>query len=96
LALVGQDADFPHGPVRSVAEAFEDEQVSHREMVQTREHPSAGQIRLVGPAVKLSRTPAKIQSPPPLIGEHTDAVLKRLLQLSDEQIQALRREQVIA
>lgn len=65
-------------------------------MIQTCEHPTAGQIRLVGPAVKLSRTPAKIQSPPPLIGQHTDVVLKRLLQLSDEQIQALRREQVIA
>jgi crotonobetainyl-CoA:carnitine CoA-transferase CaiB-like acyl-CoA transferase len=69
---------FPSGPVRSIQEAFEDEQVLHRDMVQEVQHPTVGPLKLVGPPVKYSRTPAAIHLPPPLLGEHTRSVLQTL------------------
>jgi crotonobetainyl-CoA:carnitine CoA-transferase CaiB-like acyl-CoA transferase len=67
-------AGIPAGPVRTVAEVLEDPQILAREMVSTVEHPSIGELRLVGIPFKFSSTPASIRRPPPLLGEHTAEV----------------------
>lgn len=67
-------AGIPVGPLRTVAEVFEDPQVHAREMVVSVEHPSIGELRLVGIPFKFSDTPATIRRPPPLLGEHTAEV----------------------
>ena len=54
------------------------------------EHPTAGRIRLPGVPVKFAGTPARIQGPPPRLGEHTDAVLRQVLGLGDAEIAELR------
>jgi len=72
------DADVPCGPVNSLAEVFADPQVRHNEMVCTVDHPEAGKITIPGIPIKLSRTPGAICSPPPLLGEHTEAILRNL------------------
>jgi crotonobetainyl-CoA:carnitine CoA-transferase CaiB-like acyl-CoA transferase len=46
--------------------------------VVTVDHPAAGEIKLVGPAVTYSLTPAEVRSAPPLLGEHTAVVLGTL------------------
>ena len=61
--------------MRSVSEVFSDAQVRHRGMVQTVSHPTAGELRVVGVPVKFSRTPARVRSAPPLLGQHTEEVL---------------------
>ena len=58
-------------------------------------HPSAGTVKLVGSPVKMSATPPMAASHPPLLGEHTDAVLRDVLDLSAEQIASLRDRGVI-
>jgi crotonobetainyl-CoA:carnitine CoA-transferase CaiB-like acyl-CoA transferase len=67
-------AEVPVGPVRTIPELFEDPQVHAREMVVSVEHPSIGELKLVGIPFKFSATPASIRRPPPLLGEHTAEV----------------------
>jgi len=86
--------DVPCGPVNSLGDAFNDPQVQHNRMVEQIEHPKAGTIRVPGVAVKLSATPGRISSPPPMLGEHTVEVLRRL-GYDEAAIQALRDSRVI-
>ena len=84
-------AGIPSGSVNSIPEAFSDPQAQARDMVQEVNHPTAGSIPQVGPAVKMSKTPAVIRSAPPLLGEHTEEVLRRMLGYTDSKIIELRR-----
>jgi len=68
-------AGVPCGPVLDVAEVFADPQVQARDMHVELPHAEVGTFRTTGLPVKLSRTPGAIARPPPLHGEHTDAVL---------------------
>ena len=54
------------------------------------------EVILDGPPFKLSKTPGYVAAPGPLLGEHTDSVLRRLLNYSDQQIAQLKAERVIA
>ena len=68
----------PCGQVRSLAEALADPQLAARDMVVGLDHPRLGAIRALGNPIKLSRTPAVIDRPPPALGEHTGEVLAEL------------------
>ncbi|MDH3701816.1 MAG: CoA transferase [Alphaproteobacteria bacterium] len=88
-------AGVPAGPVRSVSEALESPEVRERGMVTTVPHPTAGEVRLVGTPYRLSDTPAVDPVAPPLRGQHTEAVLRGLLDLDDAAIAALRETKTI-
>ncbi|MGZ8231543.1 MAG: CaiB/BaiF CoA transferase family protein [Burkholderiales bacterium] len=65
---------IPYAPVNDYAQALADPQVEHRGLVQEIEHSTSGKIRVVGPPWRMSRTQCVLESPP-LLGEHTAAVL---------------------
>ena len=65
-------------PVNRMDQVFRDPQVVHSQQVITITHPTAGDISLVGPAVTYSLTPAQVMTPPPRLGEHTEAVIEEL------------------
>lgn len=69
-------ADIWCGEVKSHLQAAVDPQVDHLGLITSYDHPKAGQVKIVGPAVGLSRTPAKVDRPAPLVGQHTVEVLK--------------------
>ena len=71
-------AGVPNGAVRTVTEALADPQLAAREMIVPLEHATAGPIRVLGTPLKLSDTPASVRTPPPTLGQHTDAILKEL------------------
>jgi len=71
------NAGAMYAPVRTFQEVFEDEQIQDRLLIEV-QHPKAGSIKLVGNPIKMSETPAAVQLPPPLLGQHTDEVLSRL------------------
>ena len=73
-----QHAGVAVAPVNDIAQAFADPQVIHSGQVTTIAHPTAGKIPLVGPAALYSQTPAAVQLPPPLLGEHTAEALALL------------------
>ena len=87
-------AGVPAGPIYRMNEVMEDPQVRHREMVVEIEHPRAGRVRVNGVPVKFSETPGAVVAPPPLLGEHSEAVLVEL-GCDAEEIAALRRGGVI-
>jgi succinate---hydroxymethylglutarate CoA-transferase len=66
--------DIYVAPVQSFAEVFADPQVLHNQMVVSVDSP-IGPLKLVGPAFKLSKTPASVRTAPPTHGQHTDQVL---------------------
>lgn len=81
-------ADIWCGEVKSHLEAASDPQVEHLGLIQSYEHPKAGTVKVVGPAVGFSETPAAITSHAPLVGEHTREVLSEA-GYSDEEIDSL-------
>jgi crotonobetainyl-CoA:carnitine CoA-transferase CaiB-like acyl-CoA transferase len=69
------DADIWCAPVYDIRSAAEDPQVTHMGMIATYEHPKAGTVKVIAPAVKMSETPATIDRPAPLVGQHGREIL---------------------
>jgi crotonobetainyl-CoA:carnitine CoA-transferase CaiB-like acyl-CoA transferase len=82
-------AGVPSGPVRFVQELFDDPQVLANDLVVDLEHPLAGHLKMVGPTLKMSDTPAQVKASSPPLGQDTDAILKSL-GYTAEQIEELR------
>lgn len=70
-----QAAGIPAGAVRSIDQVLTDPQVLARDMVVTVQHPTIGDLKLLGVPFKFSGTPATIRRPPPLLGEHTAEIM---------------------
>jgi crotonobetainyl-CoA:carnitine CoA-transferase CaiB-like acyl-CoA transferase len=87
----------PCGPVNTVEQAFADPQVQSRGMQISVPHPLAGKgtVDLIGNPIKLSGTPVEYRLPPPFLGQHTDEVLKQVLDLPEAEIARLRAAGVI-
>jgi formyl-CoA transferase len=83
------EAGVPTGPIYAINEVFADAQVQHLKIAQTVKAKDRS-VTLVGQPVTLSRTPSKLVTPPPRLGEHTNAVLKEF-GFSAKQIAELRR-----
>ena len=88
-------AGLPCGSVRNFDELFADPQLDAREMIAMVEHATIGPLKALGVPVKLSDTPGAVRTPPPALGQHTNAVLRHDLGLSADAIADLRRQQVI-
>ena len=87
-------AKVPCGPINDLAEVFADPQVRQREMVVAMPHALSGSVRLVASPMKLSDTPVRYRLAPPLLGEHTDTVLREF-GLSDAEVSALRAARAV-
>ncbi|RYE99202.1 MAG: CoA transferase [Oxalobacteraceae bacterium] len=87
-------AEVPCGPIYSMDQVFADPQVKHLGMAQTVTHKELGEIALVNQAIKLSRTPAKLETAIGALGADTDAVLAELGR-TPEQIAALHEQGVV-
>jgi len=88
-------AEVPCSPVQTIDEVFSSPQVLHRKMLVEVRHPKAGAVPLAGLPLKLSLTPASIRLPPPLLGEHTEEVLRSWLGIEAREIAELREEGAI-
>jgi crotonobetainyl-CoA:carnitine CoA-transferase CaiB-like acyl-CoA transferase len=93
IELLNQ-AGVPCGPINTIDQVFADPQVRHLGLAQAVHSHERGDIELVGQPVIMSRTASRIRTPPPLIGEHTDELLREL-GYDDEAIAELRTEEVI-
>jgi crotonobetainyl-CoA:carnitine CoA-transferase CaiB-like acyl-CoA transferase len=94
LALL-EPAGVPCGPINDLAQVFDDPQVKQRRMEVRAPHPLAGEVRMVASPMKLSETPITYEEGPPLLGEHTEAVLRSVLGLGDDDLERLRAERAI-
>jgi crotonobetainyl-CoA:carnitine CoA-transferase CaiB-like acyl-CoA transferase len=87
-------AGVANGAVRDIGQMLNDPQLAAREMVQTLMHPTVGATRVIGAPIKLSETEASVRTPPPVLGQHTDAVLAEL-GYDANSIAALRARRVV-
>ena len=72
------EKDVPAAPINTLDEVFADPQVREYGFPVEIEHPKMGKMKLVGNAVDMSRTPPRIDRPPPMLGEHTEEILTGL------------------
>jgi crotonobetainyl-CoA:carnitine CoA-transferase CaiB-like acyl-CoA transferase len=81
-------------PVQTVSQILNHPQVQEAGLVQSVVHPTVGEVPQLGPPIAMSETPAAIERPPPLLGEHTDEVLGAL-GYDAERIQRLHADGVV-
>ena len=85
----------PCGAVRNLEQVFEDPQLVDRAMVVALEHPVAGAIKALGVPIKLADTPGAVRTPPPVLGQHTDAILTEDLGMKLAEVTKLHEEGAI-
>jgi succinate--hydroxymethylglutarate CoA-transferase len=104
-ALTGQLADswletlkkvgIPCGKINTVAQALEDPQTQARAMVETIAHPTAGLLKMLGIPMKFSATPASVRTAPPMLGQHSEEILRDMLGFDAARIATLRANRTI-
>ena len=87
-------AGVPCGRIRNVAEVCTHPQLTERGRIVERPHPTAGVVKMIGQPIELGDTPGSIRTAPPLLGEHTDDVLRET-GYTDEEITSFRDEGAI-
>ena len=88
-------AGVPNGPINDVTQVFREPQVKARGVKIELEHPVAGKMPLVASPMRFSGTPLEYELAPPVLGQHTDEILREVLRLSDGEIARLRADGVI-
>jgi formyl-CoA transferase len=88
-------AGVPCGPINSIAQALADPQALARGLRIDLPHPTAGTVPLVGTPIRMSGSPPAYRRPPPLLGEHTDEVLRELAGLDAAAVAALRSRGIV-
>ncbi len=88
-------AGVPCGPINDLGEVFEDTHVVARGLQVGLPHPCGAPVKLVRNPICMSATPPSTRTPPPLLGEHTEPVLRELLGYDDRHIAALRAQRII-
>ncbi len=94
LALL-EAAGVPNGPINDIAQVFEEPQVKARGVKIELDHAAAGKLPLVASPMRFSGTPLEYRLPPPLLGEHTDQILKEFLKLNETEVAKLRADGIV-
>ncbi len=89
-----RESGFPCGPVNAIDEVFSDPQLLHRDMLVTMDHTKIGEIKQIGAPLKFSETPCSPGLPPPMLGQHTDEVLK-FIGYTEAEVAALKKDSVV-
>ena len=89
------DAGVANGPINNIAQVFEEPQVKARGLKIELPHASAGTVPLVASPMRFSGTPIVHEVPPPVLGQHTDEILRDVLKASDAEIAQLKADGIV-
>lgn len=92
---VCEGVGVPCGPINDLKAVFDDPHVQARKLKIEMPHPTAGTMPLVGSPIRMSATPVEYRLPPPLLGQHTLAVLEDVLGLSRDEIATLADRKIV-
>jgi crotonobetainyl-CoA:carnitine CoA-transferase CaiB-like acyl-CoA transferase len=87
-------AEVPNAPISSIADIVEEPHVQARETLMTVDDPEIGPVLMPAPVARMSATPASVERPAPLLGEHNAEVYGEL-GLSAADLETLRRDGII-
>ena len=90
-----ENAGVPCGPINTIADVFADPQVQARGMRLELHHPILGAVPAVASPIKYSETQISYDRAAPMLGEHTDEVLRDLLGVTLEEIDRMRKRGII-
>ena len=93
--VVLEEAGIPCAPINTVDRVLKDPQIKARDMIVEVDHPVAGKMHVPGVPIKMYKTPGSVDSPAPLLGQHTEEILKELLGMSKEEVDALRAKDIL-
>jgi crotonobetainyl-CoA:carnitine CoA-transferase CaiB-like acyl-CoA transferase len=88
--------EVPHAPILGIGEALSQPQAVAREMVVETEHASLGKIPITSRPIKFPGSPQPIPAAPPVLGQHTDEILREGLGLTQAQIDGLRALKIVS
>jgi crotonobetainyl-CoA:carnitine CoA-transferase CaiB-like acyl-CoA transferase len=91
-----ESAGVPCGPINTLADVFEDPQVTSRGMQIHMAHAARDDVALVASPIRMSDTPVQYRHAPPLLGQHTREVLGQMLDLKEETMNRLFEKGVLA
>lgn len=96
LVAIFTEHQVPHAPILGITEALSQPQAMAREMVVETEHATLGKIPIVNRSIKYVGAEQPVPEAPPVLGQHTDAILAEVLGLSAERIAELRAAKVVS
>src|SRR5436190_2243384 len=88
-------AGIPMGAINTIDQVVDHAQVRARGSLVESTHPVAGSIRMTGPPVRMSDTPGTVRTPAPLLGEHTEEILRDRLGTTAVEIARLKNAGII-
>ncbi|KAK1042856.1 hypothetical protein LTR33_015493 [Friedmanniomyces endolithicus] len=91
-----EGSGMPYAAINDVKSTLEHENTRARGMITEVDHPSCGPVKLLSPPVKFSESKPSIRTAPPTLGQHTQEVLSEMLGMSDSDIEALKKDGVVA
>lgn len=88
------DKGIPAAPINTMDKVVNDPHILSREMFVDVEHPIAGKMKITGNHLKFSETKTKIKTAAPTLGQHTEEILKNILNMDSNRIQELKTQGV--
>jgi crotonobetainyl-CoA:carnitine CoA-transferase CaiB-like acyl-CoA transferase len=89
------DAGVANGPINTIEKVFEEPQVQARGLKIELPHAAAGNVPLVASPMRFSETPIRHEVPPPVLGQHTDEILRGVLKKTDAEIAQLKSARIV-
>jgi CoA:oxalate CoA-transferase len=93
--VIFEKEGLPYSPINNMKQICEDPHIAYRKMLVEIDQPRVGKMHIASSPIKMTETPGQVYAPAPLLGQHTDEVLKSLLGYSDETIAQLKKEGII-
>jgi len=93
--VIFEKEGLPYSPINNLKQISEDPHIAYRKMLVEIDQPRVGKMRIANSPIKMTETPGEVYAPAPLLGQHTDEVLKSLLGYSDETLAQLKKEGII-
>jgi len=87
--------NLPYSPINTIDKVVTDPILKYRKMLVELNQPDLGKIKIAGSPFKLSETPGKVRTHAPSLGEHTEEILKNLLNYSENKIKNLLKNEVV-
>jgi len=89
------NAGLPFSPINSVKDICEDAHIAYRKMLVEIDQPIVGKVRISNSAIRLSETPGEVYAPAPVLGQHSEDILRDVLGYSPEKIGQMKEAGVI-